>query len=174
MCVLLVQHAHALELLSDMMHDGAHVLDVGSGSGYLTACMAMLVTTWFDCHYFYVYYCFLCPCCHRAMSYHWCQPSKATYCTSSFLIHYLIWQESFATLFSPAFQCQNLYLGTTATKICVSVSRTKSFLWVIFGIVTVCEAGCAYTCHIKMIVEQQQPLFYSHHAGQPASASTSS
>lgn len=36
-------HAHALELLSDMMYDGAHVLDVGSGSGYLTACMAMLV-----------------------------------------------------------------------------------------------------------------------------------
>jgi len=42
-CVLFLQHAHALELLSDMMYDGAHVLDVGSGSGYLTACMAMLV-----------------------------------------------------------------------------------------------------------------------------------
>jgi len=41
--MLSVQHAHALELLSDMMYDGAHVLDVGSGSGYLTACMAMLV-----------------------------------------------------------------------------------------------------------------------------------
>jgi len=42
-CVVFNQHAHALELLSDMMYDGAHVLDVGSGSGYLTACMAMLV-----------------------------------------------------------------------------------------------------------------------------------
>jgi len=43
-CVcLIIQHAHALELLSDNMYDGAHVLDVGSGSGYLTACMAMLV-----------------------------------------------------------------------------------------------------------------------------------
>jgi len=37
-----------------MMYDGAHVLDVGSGSGYLTACMAMLVTVWFDRHYFYI------------------------------------------------------------------------------------------------------------------------
>jgi protein-L-isoaspartate(D-aspartate) O-methyltransferase len=36
-------HAHALELLADHMKDGAHVLDVGSGSGYLTACMAIMV-----------------------------------------------------------------------------------------------------------------------------------
>jgi len=44
-----MQHAHALELLSDMMYDGAHVLDVGSGSGYLTACMAMLVNDFIHC-----------------------------------------------------------------------------------------------------------------------------
>jgi len=36
-------HAHALEILSDKLVEGAHVLDVGSGSGYLTACMAILV-----------------------------------------------------------------------------------------------------------------------------------
>jgi len=48
-----MQHAHALELLSEMMHEGAHVLDVGSGSGYLTACMAMLVTVLFDCHLYF-------------------------------------------------------------------------------------------------------------------------
>jgi protein-L-isoaspartate(D-aspartate) O-methyltransferase len=36
-------HAHALELISDKLVEGAHVLDVGSGSGYLTACMAMMV-----------------------------------------------------------------------------------------------------------------------------------
>ena len=50
-----MQHAHALELLSEMMQEGAHVLDVGSGSGYLTACMAMLVTILFDCHYFCIH-----------------------------------------------------------------------------------------------------------------------
>ena len=38
------QHAHALELLADNMKEGAHVLDVGSGSGYLTACMAIMVS----------------------------------------------------------------------------------------------------------------------------------
>lgn len=36
-------HAHALEILSDKLVEGAHVLDVGSGSGYLTACMAIMV-----------------------------------------------------------------------------------------------------------------------------------
>ncbi|KAI0237893.1 Protein-L-isoaspartate(D-aspartate) O-methyltransferase [Lamellibrachia satsuma] len=36
-------HAHALELLSNYMTEGASVLDVGSGSGYLTACMAIMV-----------------------------------------------------------------------------------------------------------------------------------
>ncbi|XP_076441817.1 protein-L-isoaspartate(D-aspartate) O-methyltransferase-like isoform X2 [Babylonia areolata] len=36
-------HAHALELLSEQLHEGASALDVGSGSGYLTACMALLV-----------------------------------------------------------------------------------------------------------------------------------
>ena len=36
-------HAHALEMLRDRLVPGARVLDVGSGSGYLTACMARLV-----------------------------------------------------------------------------------------------------------------------------------
>jgi protein-L-isoaspartate(D-aspartate) O-methyltransferase len=36
-------HAHALEMLRDKLVPGARVLDVGSGSGYLTACMARLV-----------------------------------------------------------------------------------------------------------------------------------
>lgn len=36
-------HAHALEVLKDRLVDGASVLDVGSGSGYLTACMAHMV-----------------------------------------------------------------------------------------------------------------------------------
>lgn len=36
-------HAHALELLSDHLLEGSKALDVGSGSGYLTACMAMMV-----------------------------------------------------------------------------------------------------------------------------------
>ncbi|GIY90947.1 hypothetical protein CEXT_688491 [Caerostris extrusa] len=31
-------HAHALELLKDNLYEGARALDVGSGSGYLTAC----------------------------------------------------------------------------------------------------------------------------------------
>lgn len=35
-------HAHTLELLKDVLCDGAAVLDVGSGSGYLTACMAYM------------------------------------------------------------------------------------------------------------------------------------
>lgn len=36
-------HAHALELLSGHLKDGSRVLDVGSGSGYLTACFAHMV-----------------------------------------------------------------------------------------------------------------------------------
>lgn len=36
-------HAHALELLKDHLVEGAKALDVGSGSGYLTACMAAMV-----------------------------------------------------------------------------------------------------------------------------------
>lgn len=36
-------HAHALELLKDNLYEGARALDVGSGSGYLTACMALMV-----------------------------------------------------------------------------------------------------------------------------------
>ncbi|CAH8619998.1 unnamed protein product [Schistosoma rodhaini] len=36
-------HAYALEALKDHLKPGAHVLDVGSGSGYLTACMALMV-----------------------------------------------------------------------------------------------------------------------------------
>ncbi|XP_063040524.1 l-isoaspartyl protein carboxyl methyltransferase, like isoform X2 [Engraulis encrasicolus] len=36
-------HAHALEVLGDKLTDGARALDVGSGSGYLTACFARMV-----------------------------------------------------------------------------------------------------------------------------------
>ncbi|KAM8921390.1 protein-L-isoaspartate(D-aspartate) O-methyltransferase-like [Pelodytes ibericus] len=36
-------HAHALELLQDQLVEGSKVLDVGSGSGYLTACFARMV-----------------------------------------------------------------------------------------------------------------------------------
>ncbi|XP_060554070.1 protein-L-isoaspartate(D-aspartate) O-methyltransferase-like isoform X2 [Ruditapes philippinarum] len=36
-------HAHALELLSGHLKEGSKALDVGSGSGYLTACMALMV-----------------------------------------------------------------------------------------------------------------------------------
>ncbi|XP_048340298.1 protein-L-isoaspartate(D-aspartate) O-methyltransferase-like isoform X3 [Sphaerodactylus townsendi] len=36
-------HAHALELLKDQLVEGALALDVGSGSGYLTACFARMV-----------------------------------------------------------------------------------------------------------------------------------
>ena len=38
-------HAHALELLKDTLQPGCRALDVGSGSGYLTACMALMVGT---------------------------------------------------------------------------------------------------------------------------------
>lgn len=36
-------HAHALELLREKLIPGGKALDVGSGSGYLTACMALMV-----------------------------------------------------------------------------------------------------------------------------------
>lgn len=36
-------HAQALESLKDHLYEGAKALDVGSGSGYLTACMALMV-----------------------------------------------------------------------------------------------------------------------------------
>uniref|UniRef100_UPI00358FFD77 protein-L-isoaspartate(D-aspartate) O-methyltransferase-like isoform X2 n=1 Tax=Myxine glutinosa TaxID=7769 RepID=UPI00358FFD77 len=35
-------HAYALELLADHLRDGASILDVGSGSGFLTACFARM------------------------------------------------------------------------------------------------------------------------------------
>lgn len=37
------QHAHALEILANHLTEGKRALDVGSGSGYLTACMAIMV-----------------------------------------------------------------------------------------------------------------------------------
>lgn len=36
-------HAHALELLKAQLAEGEKALDVGCGSGYLTACMALMV-----------------------------------------------------------------------------------------------------------------------------------
>ncbi|GJN02563.1 hypothetical protein PR202_ga19925 [Eleusine coracana subsp. coracana] len=36
-------HATCLELLKDHLQPGMHALDVGSGSGYLTACFAMMI-----------------------------------------------------------------------------------------------------------------------------------
>lgn len=38
-----LQHAYALGAMADKLVEGARVLDVGSGSGYLTVCMAILV-----------------------------------------------------------------------------------------------------------------------------------
>ena len=38
------QHAHALELLKEQLSPGKKALDVGSGSGYLTACFALMVS----------------------------------------------------------------------------------------------------------------------------------
>jgi protein-L-isoaspartate O-methyltransferase len=40
---ILLKHAAALEILKDHLRDGDRALDVGSGSGYLTACMAEMV-----------------------------------------------------------------------------------------------------------------------------------
>lgn len=37
-------HVHALEVLKNHLQPGMKALDVGSGSGYLTACMAMMVS----------------------------------------------------------------------------------------------------------------------------------
>ena len=36
-------HAYALELLKDHLKEGHRALDVGSGTGYLTACFAIMV-----------------------------------------------------------------------------------------------------------------------------------
>ncbi len=36
-------HAHALELLRKQLLRGKRCLDVGSGSGYLTVCMALMM-----------------------------------------------------------------------------------------------------------------------------------
>uniref|UniRef100_A0A2K6SI61 Protein-L-isoaspartate O-methyltransferase n=1 Tax=Saimiri boliviensis boliviensis TaxID=39432 RepID=A0A2K6SI61_SAIBB len=67
-------HAYALELLFDQLHEGAKALDVGSGSGILTACFARMVRhfgrpRWadhvrilhlkFDLHRFLKHSCFL-------------------------------------------------------------------------------------------------------------------
>ncbi|KAK0178532.1 hypothetical protein PV327_007413 [Microctonus hyperodae] len=38
-------HAYALEILENKLQNGNRVLDVGSGSGYLTACMGMMLGT---------------------------------------------------------------------------------------------------------------------------------
>lgn len=37
------QHAYALELLEEKLRNGRRALDVGSGSGYLTTCMALMM-----------------------------------------------------------------------------------------------------------------------------------
>lgn len=37
---IIFQHGYALELLMDKLKPGGRCLDVGSGSGYLTACFA--------------------------------------------------------------------------------------------------------------------------------------
>ena len=36
-------HAHALELLKNHLKEGMRALDIGSGSGYLTTCIAIMV-----------------------------------------------------------------------------------------------------------------------------------
>ena len=41
-------HAYALENLKERLHPGSKVLDVGCGSGYLAACMAIMVRTTFE------------------------------------------------------------------------------------------------------------------------------
>ena len=50
---LCFQHAHALELLSAHLKKGNRALDVGSGSGYLTACMGHMVNS--ICNFFIGY-----------------------------------------------------------------------------------------------------------------------
>lgn len=45
LCVCVcMQHAYALELLHDQLHEGAKALDVGSGSGILSVCFARMVS----------------------------------------------------------------------------------------------------------------------------------
>lgn len=39
-----LQHANALQRLADHLFEGAKALDVGSGSGYLTVAMAIMVS----------------------------------------------------------------------------------------------------------------------------------
>ena len=36
-------HAYALEILKDHLKEGNKALDIGSGTGYLTACFATMV-----------------------------------------------------------------------------------------------------------------------------------
>ena len=48
------QHAHALEVLSKHLKEGSRVLDVGSGSGYLTSCMAIMVNRKSSIYIYYV------------------------------------------------------------------------------------------------------------------------
>ncbi|OZC07944.1 protein-L-isoaspartate O-methyltransferase [Onchocerca flexuosa] len=43
MKVIALAHALALELLKDHLSEGSKALDIGSGSGYLTVCMALMV-----------------------------------------------------------------------------------------------------------------------------------
>lgn len=42
---MLLQHVYALQQLEGHLKEGACALDVGSGSGYLTAAMAYMVCT---------------------------------------------------------------------------------------------------------------------------------
>ena len=42
-------HAHALETLAEHLKPGKRALDVGSGSGFLTACMALMVRCLCNC-----------------------------------------------------------------------------------------------------------------------------
>ena len=42
---MLLQHVYALQQLEGHLKEGASALDVGSGSGYLTAAMAHMVST---------------------------------------------------------------------------------------------------------------------------------
>ena len=45
--MLLFQHVYALQQLEEHLKEGACALDVGSGSGYLTAAMAYMVTSYY-------------------------------------------------------------------------------------------------------------------------------